>query len=79
MANPKMPRLNSKEFDPDKGLPLIAERPLGFPKRGQGAADKATENHQLYDRGKPVEISHDPGGYRKRKWVPKGTKRSDKF
>lgn len=60
MPNPDMPRQNSKSFDPDKGLPLIAERPIGFPKKGQGATVKACEDYQMYTDGKEVKLVVEP-------------------
>jgi hypothetical protein len=53
MPNPKMPQHNSRSFNPDKGLPLIAVRP--GQSVGKGAAAKACEEHQVYDDGVQVK------------------------
>lgn len=45
MPNPQMPRVNTKSFNPDKGLPLIAVRPGQA--IGKGAAAEACKNYQM--------------------------------
>ena len=53
MPNPPLKSNNSRSFDPDKGLPLIAKRDCRV--IGEGAAAKAEEEHQVYDKGKQVK------------------------
>jgi hypothetical protein len=45
MPNPQMPRVNTKSFNPDKGLPLIGVRPGQAV--GKGAAEAACKNYQI--------------------------------
>ncbi len=45
MPNPKLPRVRSTSFDPDKGLPLVAKRPGQAV--GKGAAKEVCKDHQV--------------------------------
>ena len=45
MPNPSRPSQNSKSFNPDKGLPLVAKRPGQAV--GKGAAKEVCKEYQV--------------------------------
>ena len=56
MPNPTMPRVNTRSFNPDKGLPLIGVRPGQAV--GKGAVAEVCKDYQVKDT-KPAKKDKD--------------------